>query len=67
MKWLLLLGVASTALSALVRVGPRYVTVSAAGTPATSAVTDQLITQQGSGVQTQYGDFIAAAPGAGGL
>ena len=35
----------------------------AGSTPAVGAVTDQLITQQGSGVLTQYGDYIAAGAG----
>jgi hypothetical protein len=35
----------------------------AGGTPVTWSVTDQLITQQGSGVPTEYGDYISSSSG----
>lgn len=63
---LLLLIAAPTALAALGWLAPRFFTVSAAATPTTGVVTDQLIMQEGSGVPTAFGDFIAST-GAGGL
>jgi len=35
----------------------------AGGTPVSGSVTDQLITQQGSGVPTEYGDYIGSSSG----
>ena len=37
----------------------------AGGTPVTGSLTDQLITQQGSGVYTEYGDYIGSNRGPG--
>ncbi len=37
--------------------------VLAGGTPASGTVTDQLLTQQGSGVLTQYGDYVGSSGG----
>jgi len=35
----------------------------AGGTPVSGSVTDQLITQQGSGVPTEYGDYVSSSGG----
>jgi hypothetical protein len=55
------LAVLVAALSMLLASSPKPVL--AGGTPATGSVTDQLITQQGSGVATQYGDYIGSRSG----
>ena len=44
-------------------VAPGAKSAFAGGTPVSGSVTDQLITQQGSGVLTEYGDYIGSSRG----